>query len=135
MGSASGKHLQRRHGQAREPTSWLASGRGQASWSPTATETTYSEDRYRGPGGEEQTEQQQEAEELRQRGRGGGAVQVAKPEILKILYTNIQSVFSKINELIVNAVDQCPDIILLTETWCNTSISYAALAIPGYQLE
>ena len=28
MGSASGKHLQRRHGQPGEPTSWLASGRG-----------------------------------------------------------------------------------------------------------
>ena len=54
---------------------------------------------------------------------------------MKILYTNIQSVFSKINELIVIAVDQCPDIILLTETWCNTSISDATLAIPGYQLE
>ena len=55
--------------------------------------------------------------------------------MLKILYTNIQSVFSKINEIVVNTVDQNPDIILLTETWCNPSISNATLAIPGYQLE
>ena len=51
------------------------------------------------------------------------------------MYTNIQSVFSKINELTVYAVDQSPDIILLTETWCNTTITDAALGINGYQLE
>ena len=51
------------------------------------------------------------------------------------MYTNIQSVFSKINELTVEAVEQSPDLILLTETWCNTSISDATLALPGYQLE
>ena len=54
---------------------------------------------------------------------------------MKIMYTNIQSVFSKINELTVYAVDQSPDIILLTETWCNTTIPDAALGINGYQLE
>ena len=43
--------------------------------------------------------------------------------------------FSKINELTVEAVEHSPDLILLTETWCNTSISDANLAIPGYQLE
>ena len=32
-------------------------------------------------------------------------------------------------------MDQCPDIILLTETWCNANTLDAALAIPGYQLE
>ena len=57
------------------------------------------------------------------------------PEILKIFYTNIQSVFSKLNELIVYTVDHSPDIVLLTETWCNTTISDAALSLPGYQLE
>ena len=51
------------------------------------------------------------------------------------MYTNIQSVCSKINELAVHTVDQQPDIILLTETWCNASVPDAALAIPGYQLE
>ena len=51
------------------------------------------------------------------------------------MYTNIQSVFSKINELSVYVVDNSPDIILLTETWCNAAISDAALTLPGYQLE
>ena len=51
------------------------------------------------------------------------------------MYTNIQSVFSKINELAVYAVDSSPDIILLTETWCNAAISDATLSLPGYQLE
>ena len=51
------------------------------------------------------------------------------------MYTNIQSVCSKINELAVHTVDQQPDIILLTETWCNASVPDAALAIPGYHLE
>ena len=32
-------------------------------------------------------------------------------------------------------MDQCPDIILLAETWCNASISDASLTLPGYQLE
>ena len=55
-----------------------------------------------GAGGEDQAgQQQQEEEESRQvRQRGGGAP-ASEPEILKILYTNIQSVFSKINELLV----------------------------------
>ena len=54
---------------------------------------------------------------------------------MKIFYTNIQSVFSKLNELIVYTVDHSPDIVLLTETWCNTTISDAALSLPSYQLE
>jgi hypothetical protein len=28
-----------------------------------------------------------------------------------------------------------PDLILLTETWCNTTIDNATLTIPGYNLE
>ena len=35
----------------------------------------------------------------------------------------------------MHAVDQCPDIILLTETWCNANMLDLALAIPGYQSE
>ena len=32
-------------------------------------------------------------------------------------------------------MDHSPDIILLTETWCNATILDAALTLPGYQLE
>ena len=76
--------------------------------------------------------------------RGGGATTetggrrrspaAAEQEILKIMYTNIQSIQSKINEFMVHVADLEPDIILLTETWCNSSIPDAALSIPLYEI-
>ena len=51
------------------------------------------------------------------------------------MYSNIQSIQSKLYELNVQAVDLNPDIILLTETWCNQSVSDATLTIPNYHLE
>ena len=53
---------------------------------------------------------------------------------MKIMYTNIQSIQSKINEFIVHVADLEPDIILLTETWCNQTIPDAALSIPMYEI-
>ena len=50
------------------------------------------------------------------------------------MYTNIQSIQSKINEFMVHVADLEPDIILLTETWCNSSIPDAALSIPLYEI-
>ena len=47
----------------------------------------------------------------------------------------MQSVFNKLNELAAYAAEENPDFILLTETWCNSMISNAALTLPGYQLE
>jgi hypothetical protein len=55
--------------------------------------------------------------------------------VLRISYSNAQSIFSKLNELSAYAVENKPDIILLTETWCNTTITDANLSIPNYQLE
>ena len=54
---------------------------------------------------------------------------------MKILYTNVQSVFNKLNELAAYATEVQPDFILLTETWCNQDMTNAALTIPNYQLE
>ena len=54
---------------------------------------------------------------------------------VKILYSNVQSIFNKFNELAAYAAEEDPDFILLTETWCNVTINNAALSIPGYQLE
>ena len=54
---------------------------------------------------------------------------------VKIMYSNVQSVFNKLNELASYVADENPDFILLTETWCNGSINNAALVLPGYQLE
>ena len=87
-------------------------------------------------GGEDQAGQQQKREEQRgdRRGGGGGAT-ASEPEILRILYTNIQSIQSKINELEAHVADLDPDIILLTEMWCNQSVPDSALSINNYVLE
>ncbi len=41
----------------------------------------------------------------------------------------------KVNELSCVASDINPDIILVTESWCNSSISDAYLSIQGYELK
>ena len=51
-----------------------------------------------------------------------------------ILYTNAQSLAGKVSELSVIASDLRPDVIALTETWCNEDISNAVLSIEGYEL-
>ena len=128
MATASGKQLQQRNGPASEPASWMASGRLQnhrtTAPSPQAThseEILCVKDRKR--------------DCVRKRDGGRGAASIKEQEILKIFYTNVQSIQSKINELILYAADLDPDIILLTETWCNQSIPDAALSIPNYILE
>ena len=68
-------------------------------------------------------------------GGGGGGQEQQEAVALKLLYTNAQSVFGKLNELSAQAADTRPDFILLTETWCNPTITTADLTIPGYQLE
>ena len=116
MDTEPGKQLQWRHEQASENTRRRASARGNTSTTPTSASKTTNSHGWNttrhGPVREEQVGQQQTTEEPRQGHGGGDAAFIAKPEILKILYTNIQSVFSKINELTVEAVDQNPDIIL-----------------------
>ena len=56
--------------------------------------------------------QQQETQE-RERGRGSRQQAAAT---VKILYSNVQSVFNKLNELAAYAAEENPDFILLTET-------------------
>ena len=53
---------------------------------------------------------------------------------VKVLYTNAQSLPSKITELDAVASDLQPDIILICESWCNSNISEANLNINGYEL-
>ena len=77
-------------------------------------------------------DQQQEGQEL---GGGGGGQGQQEAAVLKIWYTNAQSVLGKLNELSAQAADTKPDFILLTESWCNPSTTTADLTIPGYQLE
>jgi hypothetical protein len=40
----------------------------------------------------------------------------------------------KIDELSSVASDLGPDIILVTETWCNNQVSDAFLSLPNYEL-
>ena len=70
-----------------------------------------------GQGGEAREGQAGQQEEFQQGRGGGGGAPTKKPEILKIMYSNIQSIQSKLYELNVQAVELNPDIILLTETW------------------
>jgi hypothetical protein len=51
------------------------------------------------------------------------------------MYTNCQSLQSKIQELTALTIERKPDLILLTETWCNNNVNNASLAIQGYSIE
>jgi hypothetical protein len=54
---------------------------------------------------------------------------------MRILYTNAQSLQNKVQELEAVVTDLNPDVILITETWCNPEIPDAALSISGYNIE
>ena len=92
------------------------------------------------PAGDQSTGEKQEEQQKRKgdRVRVGHRVSGAKEQehkTIKILYTNAQSVQNKIQELEVLASELDPDLILLTETWCNENIPDAALYLSGYCLE
>ena len=52
-----------------------------------------------------------------------------------MLYCNARSIVNKINDLEIIAAEKNPDIILITESWCNQDTSNALLSIPGYHLD
>ena len=51
-----------------------------------------------------------------------------------MLYFNAQSIVGKIDELAALASEEKPDLILITETWCNSDISDAFLTLQGYNI-
>nr|VZI20893.1 unnamed protein product [Spirometra erinaceieuropaei] len=53
---------------------------------------------------------------------------------LKFLYTNVQSLLSKFDELKIYLCDLSPDVISLTETWLTQHVDDRELALPGYQM-
>jgi hypothetical protein len=65
--------------------------------------------------------------------RGGAAEK--QTEKLKLFYTNSQSLFGKLNELIAVTSFLEPDVVLITETWTNSDISNASINMPGYRIE
>ena len=53
---------------------------------------------------------------------------------ISVLYTNAQSVRSKILELDATANDKNPDIILITESWTNNNVTDNVLYLTNYDL-
>ena len=87
-------------------------------------------------GGQAEEEQQEEQRRERPGDREDGRrTPTSKALGVKILYTNAQSLISKIDELNALASEMKPDFIMLTETWCNSTIDNALLTMPGYGLE
>ena len=48
--------------------------------------------------------------------------------------TNAQSLPGKVSKLSCIAAEHNPDLLLVTETWCNSDITNAVLSIEGYDL-
>ena len=61
--------------------------------------------------------------------------QKENPGNLRIVYLNARSIVNKLNDLSILINDHDPDLILISETWCNEDISNALLNIPGYIIE
>ena len=53
---------------------------------------------------------------------------------ISVLYTNAQSLVNKINEMRAVVTINKPDILIVTETWTNDSISNEYLLISGYDI-
>jgi hypothetical protein len=53
---------------------------------------------------------------------------------LSFLYLNAPSIASKLEELNCTANDLKPDLIFITESWCNENVTNAFLTIPGYEV-
>ncbi len=86
-------------------------------------------------GQRETTRDQNRSQQTQSRRSGLGQGVRAPSKILTVMYTNAQSLVGKVNELSCTACDIDPDIILVTESWCNEGISDAYLSIQGYELK
>jgi hypothetical protein len=72
---------------------------------------------------EQETAGKEMAEERIRFRHGGGLPKEATDKTLKILYTTAQSIQSKLGELEKLSSKLDPDFILLTENWCNPTVS------------
>lgn len=85
----------------------------------------------------ERSERRGDEQQNGDRGGGGGPGgdgQGVKCGGLTLLYTNAQSILSKLPDLEATAHNFKPDIILITESWCNKTISDNVLKVIGYDL-
>ncbi|BHF66482.1 hypothetical protein SprV_0200949900 [Sparganum proliferum] len=53
---------------------------------------------------------------------------------LRCLYTNAQSLISKLDELKLCLAELSPDVLAVTETWLSGNINDSEIALPGYQI-
>ena len=51
------------------------------------------------------------------------------------MYSNVQSLYSKINELNCTVSDYEPDILIFTETWLNSDINNSVISLTNYSIE
>ena len=55
-------------------------------------------------------------------------------DVVKIFYTNADSIVNKINLLKAHVLESSPDLIAITESWTHKDILKSDLNIPGYEL-
>ena len=98
-------------------------------------QSNYQQQRHNQPDGGGGTSGQGQVEQQEDKGAGRDGGGGAPCEALVVLYLNARSVVGKINELACTVSDMEPDLILITETWCNSDITNAHLCIAGYELQ
>jgi hypothetical protein len=86
-------------------------------------------------GGQREEQQRGSGQRGGDGGGGGRGDQQPRKQTLKILYSNVQSLPGKLNEIEAVLQDLEPDIVLFTETRCNTSLTNAMLNIDGYNFQ
>nr|VZH94046.1 unnamed protein product [Spirometra erinaceieuropaei] len=67
-------------------------------------------------------------------GKGGVIAGLPKEKKLKCLYSNAQSLLSKLDELKIYVDQTLPDVISITETWLSASVDDREVALSGYHL-
>ena len=77
---------------------------------------------------------EQEEDQVRGHNRRVGRTK-SQQEINPHNKLKVQSIQSKLYELSFTLNEIDPDIVILTETWCNSNISSDILQIPGYTIE
>ena len=75
-----------------------------------------------------------EQEDNRRRDTTTNPTSRLKQREFSIVYTNAQSVLKKMDELRCYVAERNPDMILLTETWTNDTVSDDFLKLKGYEI-
>ena len=107
------------------------------------TKTAEESKKKRGPENNIQPEAKNKQCAQRQGGDGGGqrhrgenrSGNQKQKTVLNVLYCNARSIVSKIKDLELISSENEPDIILITESWCNSDTQNILLNIPNYYID